>query len=119
MVDGCPSKMINVMSGVPLESLLCPQLFLLHSADHFPMVENKFYGYADDSTLVAVVSSPAERVAVTETMNRDLNRVSVWCHLWGMKLNAGKTTTMIFFRSHGLSPVNPIDTGWSCAEEIS
>ena len=28
-----------------------------------------------------------------------LNRVSVWCNLWGMKLNASKTKTMIFFRS--------------------
>ena len=46
-------------------------------------------------TLVAVVLSPGERVAVSESMNRDLNRVSVWCNLWGMKLNASKTKTMI------------------------
>ena len=51
-------------------------------------MENKLYGYADDSTLVAVVPSPGERVAVSESMNRDLNRVSVWYNLWGMKLNA-------------------------------
>ena len=56
---------------------------------------NKLYGYADDSTLVAVVPSPAERVAVTESMNLDLNRVSVWCDLWGMKMNTGKTKTML------------------------
>ena len=66
----------------------------------FSIVENKLYGYADDSTLVAVAPSPAERVAVTESMNRDLNRVSVWCDLWGMKLNASKTKTMIASRSH-------------------
>ena len=40
-------------------------------------MENKHYGYTDDSTLIAVVTSPAERVAVTVSMNRDLNRVSV------------------------------------------
>ena len=28
-------------------------------------------------------------------MNRDINRVSMWCNLWGMKLNASKTKTMI------------------------
>ena len=39
--------------------------------------------------------SPAERIAVTESMNRDLNRVSVWCDLWGINLNASKTKTMI------------------------
>ena len=32
-------------------------------------------------------------------MNRDLNRVSVWCNLWGMKLNASKTKTVIVSRS--------------------
>ena len=46
-----------------------------------------------------IVPPPAERVAITELMNRDLNRVSVWCGLWGMKLNASKTKTMIVTRS--------------------
>ena len=62
-------------------------------------MENKLYGYADDSTLVAVVPSSGERVSVSETTNRDLNRVSVWCNLWRMKLNASKTKTMIVSRS--------------------
>ena len=67
-------------------------------------MKDKLYGYADDSTLVAVVPSPGERVAVSEFMNRDLNRVSVWCNLWGMKLNASKTKTMMVSRSR---PVHP------------
>ena len=48
--------------------------------------------------------SPGERVAVSEFMNRDLNRVSVWCNLWGMKLNASKTKTMIVSRSRTFHP---------------
>ena len=48
--------------------------------------------------------SPDERVAVSESMNRDLNRVSVWCNLWGMKLNASKTKTMIVSRSRTVHP---------------
>ena len=48
--------------------------------------------------------SPGERVAVSESMNRDLNRVSVWCNLWGMKLNASKTKTMIVSRSGTVHP---------------
>ena len=43
--------------------------------------------------------SPGERVAVSESMDRDLSRVSVWCTLWGMKLNTSKTKTMIVSRS--------------------
>ena len=60
--------------------------------------------YADDSILVAVGPSPGERVAVSESMNSYLNRVSVWCNLRGMKLNASKTKTMIVTRSHAVYP---------------
>ena len=88
MADGCRSKRVKVMSGVPQGSVLGPQLFLLYTAELFSTVENKLYGYADDSTLLAVVPSPGEMVAISESMNSDLNRVSVWCNLWGMKLNA-------------------------------
>ena len=66
VVDGCRSKLVNVVSGVPQGSVLGPQLFLLCTAELFSIVENKLYGYADDSTLVAVVPSPGERVAVSE-----------------------------------------------------
>ena len=99
VVDGCRSKLFNVVAGVPQGSVLGLQLLLLYSAELSCIVENKLYGYADDFTLVAVVPSPGERVAVSESMNRDLNRVSVWCDLWGMKLNASETKSMIVFRS--------------------
>ena len=63
--------------------------------------------------------SPGEGVAVSESMNRDLNRVSVWCNLWGMKLNAGKTKTMIVSRSRTVCPqLNPIDSRWNCARGV-
>ena len=104
MVDGCHSKLVNVVSGMPQGSVLCLLLFLLCTAEFFSMMENKLYGYADDSTLVAVVLSPGERVAVSESMNHDLNKVSVWCNLWRMKLNASKTKTMIASQSRAVHP---------------
>ena len=33
--------------------------------------------------------------------------VSEWCDLWGMKLNASKTKTMIVSRSHTMHPQPP------------
>ena len=86
-MDSCRSKLVNVVSAVPQGSVLGPQLFHLYTAELFSILEKKLYGYADDSTLVAVVPSPGERVAVSEPMDRNLYRVSVWCNLWGMKLN--------------------------------
>ena len=65
MVDGSRSKLDNVVAGVPQRSVLGPQLFLLYTSELFSIAENKLYGYADHSTLVAVVPSPAERVYVT------------------------------------------------------
>ena len=82
VVDGCRSKLVNEVSGLPQGSVLGPQLLLLYTAELLSIVENKLYGYANDSTLMAVVPPPGERVAVSESMNRDLNKVSVWCNLW-------------------------------------
>ena len=119
-MDGCRIKLVNMVSGVLQGSVLGPKLFLLYTAELFSIVENKLYGYADDSTLVAVAPSPGERVAGSESMNRDLNRVSVWCSLWGMKLNASKTKTMIVSWSLTVHPqLTPLTLdGTACAEGV-
>ena len=85
-------------------SVLGPLLFFLYTSDLFSILENKLIGYADDSTLIAVVPSPCVRVAVAESLIRDLARVSEWCDLWGMKLNASKTKTVIVSRSRTMHP---------------
>ena len=72
MVDGCRSKLIDVVSGVPLGSVLGPLLFLLYTSEHFSILKNKLIGYANDSTLIAIVPSPGVRVAVAESLSRDL-----------------------------------------------
>ena len=104
MVDGCRSKLVNVVSGVPQGSVLGPLLFLLYTSELFSILENKLIGYADYSTLMAVVPSPGVRVAVAESLIRDLGRVSERCDFWGMKLNASKTKTMIVSRSRTMRP---------------
>ena len=79
VVDGSRSKLVKVVSEVPRGSVFGPQLFFLYTAELFSIVENKLYGYTDDSTLESDVPSPGELVAVTESLNH-LNRVSKWCH---------------------------------------
>ena len=88
MGDGCRSGLVNVVSGVMQGSILGPLLFLLYTSEPFSSFGNKLIGYADDSTLKTVVPSPGVRVAVAESLIRDLGRVSEWCDLWGMKLNS-------------------------------
>ena len=61
-------------------------------------------GYVDDYSLMAVVPSLGIRVAVAESLIRDLGRVSEWCDFWGMKLNASKIKTMKVSRSLTMHP---------------
>ena len=56
---------------------------------------------------MAVVRSPGVRVAVAESLIRDLGRVSEWCDLYRMKLNASKTKTMIVSWSCTMHPQSP------------
>ena len=77
-----------------------PLLFLLSTLD-------KLVGYAVDTTLMVVVQSPGVRVTVAESLSRDLGKVSEWCDLWQMKLNASKTQTMIVSWSRTIHPKLP------------
>ena len=92
---------------MPQGSVLGPLLLLLYTSELFSVLENKLIGYADDTTLIAVVPSPGLRVAVAESLSRDLVKVSEWCDLWGIKLNASKTKTMIVSRSRTMHPNHP------------
>ena len=82
-------------------------MFLLYTSKLFSILENKLIGYADDSTLMALVLSPGIRVAVAESLIHDLGRVSEWCDLSGLKLNANKTKTIKVSRSRTMHPQSP------------
>ena len=82
MVDGCRSKLVDVVSGVPQGSVLGPLLFFLYTSQFFSILENKLIRYADGSTLMAVVPTPGDRVTVAESVIRALGNVSEWCDLW-------------------------------------
>jgi len=87
--------------------VLGPLLFLLYTSDLFSVLENDLVGYADDSTLIAEISSPVDRASVSQSLERDLVRVSDWCSLWCMKLNTDKTKTMLVSRSRTVNPPAP------------
>ena len=66
---------------MPQGSVLGLQLFLTYTMDLSSILENKLYGYADNSTLVAVLPYPCESEATEESLNRDFNRISELCDL--------------------------------------
>ena len=119
IVDGCLSKLVNVLSGVSQGSGSGPLLLLLYTSELYSIRDNKLIGYADDSTLMAVVPSPGVGVTVEESVIRDVGRVSEWCDLWGMKLNASKTKTMIVSRSRIMHPKSPpLAISRNCTEGV-
>ena len=59
------------------------------------------------TTLMSGVPSLGIRVAVAESVICDLGRVSEWCDLWVMKLNASKTKTMIVSLPRIMHPQSP------------
>ena len=78
MVDGSRSKLVNVVSEVPQGSVLGQLLFLLHTSELVSILENMRIGYADDSTLIAVVPSPGVRVTIAEFLNHYLGKGCEW-----------------------------------------
>ena len=62
-----------------------PLLLLIYTSELFSTLEYKLLGYADDSTLIAVVPSQGARVTVAESLSRGLVKASEWCDLWRMK----------------------------------
>ena len=77
-------------------------MFLLYTSQLFSILENKLFGYADDFTLMAVVPSLGVRVTVAEYLF--IGKVSGWCDILRLKLNASKTKTMIVCRSRTMNP---------------
>ena len=98
MVVGCRSKLVIVVSEVSQSRVFGPFLFLLYTSERFPILQNKLIGYADGSTLIAVVPSPGIRVAVAESLSLYLVKVSEWCDLLGIKLKARKTKSIMVSR---------------------
>ena len=88
--------------------MLDPLIFILYTHDMCFGLENMLVSYVDDVTLLARISSPNMRSDVTESLNRDLSKISSWCSLWGIRLSPNKTQSMIVIRSRTAFPPHPI-----------
>jgi len=79
-------------------------MFILYTSELFSITENKLVGYADDSTLIATIRKPSDRLGVEASLQRDLLAISSWCDQWCMKLNPNKTKSLVISRSRTVMP---------------
>lgn len=63
----------------PQGSVLGLMLFILCTQDIWVGSENQLVAYANDVTLLAVIHSPDQRQWVSESLNRAINKINVWC----------------------------------------
>ena len=112
MVDGCRSKLVNVVLRVPQGRVLGPLLFFMFTSKFFSILENTLIGYSVDGSdslchFDGCCDIPRRPSYSSRVLIRDLGRVSEWCDLRGMKFNASKTKTMIVSRSRTMHPQSP------------
>ena len=77
VVDGCRNNLVNLVSGFHHVSVFGYLLFIMYTSKLVSILEYKLYGSTDDYTLVALVPSLPDRVAVEDPLNRDLNYYGV------------------------------------------
>ena len=85
-LNGKVSASVDVASGVPQGSIL-ELMFILYISQFFPIVGSYIVGYADNTTIYAVIPTPLSSSQVLESQNPDLAAINSWCLKWHMRLN--------------------------------
>ena len=114
VVDGVKSDVLSVEAGVPQGSRLGPLLFIIYVNDIIDDLESDILIFADDTTLLASGSDPAETAAI---LNRDIEKITSSTK-WKVIFNAGKSKDMIFSNKL-LNNSPPLVFNNTCIERVN
>ena len=98
VVSGASSHLVNVMSGVPQESVLGPCLFLAHINDMPEKLTALARLFADDRAMYGTTSSGHDQTQLQE----DLQRLADWEGSWDTGFHPAKCQTLSITRSRKL-----------------
>ena len=115
VVNGEKSDVLDVKAGVPQGSRLGPLLFIIYMNDIIDDIESDILIFADDTSLFATGTDPAETAA---QLNRDLVKISDWAHKWKVQFNAKKSKDIIFSKKC-LNNSPPLEFNGSFIERVN
>ena len=95
------------VNGSMLCQECCRAVFWAHYCTSYTPLSFFLFWRLSWLVMLIVVPCPGLRVAVAESLSHELVKVSEWCDLWRMKLNASKTKTMLVSRSCTMHPKSP------------
>ena len=92
--NGVCSSALTVTQGVPQGSVLGPLFYIIYANDLSKLVKScRIAMYADDTVLYTANKDFGKSVS---DLQADLNLLSHWCDLNGIKANTDKTKIMVF-----------------------
>ena len=103
VLPGVQSKWNFIYAGVPQGSILGPLLFLLYINDIVVDIRSSIRLFADDTSLYIIVDNPDH---AAQLLNADLNKITKWAETWLVKVNPGKTESLLISRKTS-GPIHP------------
>jgi len=97
------STLYPVTAGVPQGAIWSPPLFNLYICQLSTVVKHSLMvGYADDHTLLKIVSDKSDRLTAVSQLNDDLVAISQFGKVWQIKFAPSKTFSLLISLKHNL-----------------
>ena len=98
MINGTESDYVCDILGVPQGTVLGPLMFLLYMNDVSENISSSIRLFADDCIIYCSISNNDD----TTLLQKDLDEISNWAHVWQMKFNVSKCVLLRVTRDHSL-----------------
>ena len=91
-VSASVDEVLRVPQCIVLRQLT---LFILYNFKLFYILGSYIVGYANDTTIYAVIRTQHSCPQVMKSLNQDLASIEPWCLKWHMRLNSKKAKSIV------------------------
>ena len=112
VANGIASALVEYFAGVPQGGIWSPKLWNFHIRELAQVVvDSMLMKYADDSALLKVIQTIADRRMAVAEVDRDLESIVEWGKLWKVAFEPKKTHAMLCTRKKPGGMPQPIMDG--------